>query len=186
MRRRGQCIDRVVAAVAALGFVAGAVPAAAQAEGVMRPATLPTAFVNSPYSVQLEVVADGATPQQPSQWILTGKLPDGLTLSSTGLISGTAPVIPQSATFTVAALDATYHPIAQAEYTLVVGTNTSADSALTPIGDQVVGPLGDVQRQLNLAVALVGYASCPVTHPYVLVAQLNTLIYHQPPHVGCP
>jgi hypothetical protein len=50
------------------------------------PITLPTATLNQPYSVQLQAV--GGAP--PYRWVLVGgSLPPGLSLSSTGVLSGT-------------------------------------------------------------------------------------------------
>ncbi len=71
--------------------------------GITNADPLPEGDVGSPYSVQL--IADGGTPPYTFE-VADGSLPDGLTLSSAGLISGT-PTTDGTHDFTVRVTDST-------------------------------------------------------------------------------
>ncbi|WP_180977433.1 putative Ig domain-containing protein [Janthinobacterium sp. ROICE36] len=88
------------------------------------PATLPAAIVATAYSQQLSA-SGGVAPY--AYTVLSGSLPAGLTLSSSGLLSGT-PTAAGSFTLTVQAADAHLFTGTQS-YTLVVA---SATLSLTP------------------------------------------------------
>lgn len=80
----------------------------------LSPTMLPDASVGVAYSEQLS--ADGGT--GPYLFTLSGALPAGLSLSSSGLISGT-PVAAMTSTFTVTAADI-YSSTGQQQYVLIV------------------------------------------------------------------
>ncbi|MBL8913236.1 MAG: hypothetical protein JNM17_21245 [Archangium sp.] len=80
----------------------------------LTPTMLPDASVGVPYSEQLS--ADGGT--GPYLFTLTGALPAGLSLSASGLISGT-PTTVMTSNFTVTAADI-YSSTGQQQYVLVV------------------------------------------------------------------
>ena len=78
-------------------------------------ANLPSPFLGSTYSMQLQATGSNG----PFTWTIgSGTLPKGLTLSSTGLLSGT-PVAPGTYDFTVSVADASNN-IATMSYSLVV------------------------------------------------------------------
>ena len=82
--------------------------------------SLPDATVGQPYSAQL--AATGGT--TPYKWkISSGTLPAGLTLSTSGLISGTPSSTATTSTFTVKVKDSTApkHEKAKATFTITVG-----------------------------------------------------------------
>ena len=102
----------------AIGDGSGLVCWGSNSEGQTQPQLTsdpPPGVVGVPYSFQFET-----TPQQPSpEYLVTsGRLPDGLTLSPSGELSGT-PTTAGSYTFTVTATDGAA-PDAQREVTLVV------------------------------------------------------------------
>lgn len=103
--------------------------------------SLPKAVIGKSYSASL--VATGGTP--PYSWsIESGHLPLGLTLSATGVISGT-PLVSQNAAFTVQVTDAgDPAQVAQAALTLTVGTGTALDPAVIPVVTDVIGGLTTV------------------------------------------
>ena len=96
------------------------------------PTTLPAATQNAVYSAQTLMATGGTGPYNWS--ISSGALPTGLSLSVTGVISGTPTVVPASYSFTVRATDA-YSCSSTRAYTLVVNcppvaiTTTSLTSA---------------------------------------------------------
>ena len=94
--------------------------------------TLPAGIVGTAYSEQLDA-AGGTTPYT---WTVTsGTPPAGLSLSSTGLLSGT-PATAGSVTFTVRVTDAASRTDTQS-LTLTVGSSLSISTATLP--DGVVG-----------------------------------------------
>ena len=100
--------------------------------------SMPQATVFHNYSLALQAL--GGTP--PYSWsIKSGHLPVGLTLSASGVISGT-PLVPQEATFTVQVTDASDPTqVADATLTLTVGTGTALDPTVVPLGTNVVNSL---------------------------------------------
>ena len=101
---------------ATLGSVSGATTVTVSSGGplTVNPITLPNAKVNQFYSVQL-IATGGAAPYR---WVLVGgSLPPGLTLSSSGLLSGTPTgpasgvALGSSAPFYVYVVDANYNSV---------------------------------------------------------------------------
>lgn len=111
---------------------------------------LPQATLNSPYSpVQLEA----ANGKQPYQWIATGDVPQGMTVTTGGMLDGT-PIHPGNYQFTVQVTDAT-GATASANLTLVV----------------VVAPLTILTTQLPPGTVGVSYGPAQLqatggTQPY--------------------
>ncbi len=126
---------------------------------------LPTATPGIPYSVSLS--ATGGVP--PYTWTTTGTLPPGLSLSTSGLISGT-PASAGNFTFTVQVSDTATPPqVANRTFTLIVGSAVSIITSTLPNGAvnksysvTLVGsggaqpytwtPSGAVPQGLNLSV----------------------------------
>jgi hypothetical protein len=187
---------RIAGGVVATGCTLTLGAAQADAAGTaIEPASLPSATINQPYSVQLQVVPNGVNPTPPIRWSSDLRLPSWLTLSQNGVLSGTAPAMPQSAQFDILAVDAA-DVVAFRTYTLTVGTGTSLDSVLVPLGDQVnalqgAGPEAEAQiaallAQINGMIAtLANVATCPLRNPAVVTSTLNTLLYGTPPSAFC-
>jgi hypothetical protein len=127
--------------------------------------------------VQLQVNGDGVAPQPPYKWTLGGSLPQGLSLSQSGLISGT-PYLPQTASFTISVLDANYASSGGRSFELTVGTNTPLDSTLVPLGTNALADMAATEQQVNGTVALVTYLAGGVQ---CLPSTLNTLLTGAPP-----
>lgn len=91
--------------------------------------SLPGATTGTPYSFQLQATGGSA----PYFWVLTfGTLPNGLSLSSNGLISGT-PTVTGTSAFAVQVTDSASHK-ASKEFALGVGTALSITTATLPNG----------------------------------------------------
>ncbi|HVB94424.1 MAG TPA: Ig domain-containing protein [Acidimicrobiales bacterium] len=125
---------------------------------VITTTSVPNARVGSAYSANLQ--ASGGVP--PYVWSLkSGSLPNGLSLSSSGTISGT-PHLPQTASFTVQVVDTgaqsgtdVYAPgqqTATQPLSMAVGSgNPTTDSTLEALGNEVVAAAASV----NVAIANV-------------------------------
>jgi len=101
---------------------------------------LPTAAVNSPYSIQI-----GASTSAPLTWsVISGNLPPGLTLSATGLLSGT-PTSLGTFDFTVQAKRTSPDQTASKQFrldvvsALVVLSLTNVPATMDPAQQVVVG-----------------------------------------------
>lgn len=106
-------------------------------------ANLPSPFLGSTYSMQLQAVGSNG----PFTWAVTaGSLPNGLTLSSGGLLSGT-PIAPGTYSFTVTVTDASNNT-ATMSYSLVV-----AQVPLT-LNIQVPSTAAQPLQQIDVAVTL--------------------------------
>jgi hypothetical protein len=156
----------VAACLAVAGLVA--VPASAGATTTFEmtggSGTLPGAVVGNPYDVQLDVPGAEAN----DFVVLNGTIPVGLTLSTSGLISG-VPSLPQTATFEVGAYDSGGVPQAFEYLSVVVSSgNPSLDPTLTPLGNSIAaaessltGPLlGEVT---SLSAELLRTLNCLLT-----------------------
>jgi hypothetical protein len=108
------------------------------------PATLPAAPLNLPYSYTFAAV--GGNPPYTWQYA-AGNLPTGLTLATTGVLSGT-PTAAGTYTFTVVLRDSTNNPAVNA-YTIVVGTGLTISTATTL-------PTGAVGTAYSQTLALTG------------------------------
>ena len=118
-------------------------------------ASLPTGTAGSDYSHQLN--AAGGT--SPYSWsVAVGSVPAGLTLSSSGLLSG-APTSSGWYTFTVQVADSSSTTqIAQATLSLTINSNPSATLTVTT-GNVPVGTVGrPYQAQLQAAGGVAPYA----------------------------
>jgi hypothetical protein len=126
-------------------------PASALADGDLGTLVVsapPNAIVGRAYSAQLRLTGiHGTVPTPPYTFMVQGDLPLGLTLSSSGLLSG-IPYLPQRASFTIGVYDGAAHggfdPLQMA-----VGTGTALDSLLVPAGTSVANGLADVDQGLN-------------------------------------
>jgi hypothetical protein len=99
--------------------------------------SLPSAFVDTPYSAQLALNLTGVT----AHWSLaSGSLPAGLTLSDGGLISGT-PTAAGSSTFSVKAQDTGNNRSATKQFTLAVVTKMVASPPAGAPRSEVGAPL---------------------------------------------
>lgn len=96
------------------------------------PPTLPGGSQGTPYSQQLTAIGGTA----PYAFTETGALPNGITLTSGGLLAGT-PTVAGSFPITVTATDANTCTGTQA-YTLVIGSPTQVTITLSPPSRQVV------------------------------------------------
>jgi Putative Ig domain len=147
--------------------------AAAQDEIYISNPQPPEAVLGQTYSYQLQVAGEnGYVAAQPVSFGTTGPLPEGLSLSSSGLISGT-PDLPQTAEFYVTFADSN-DGYGNATIDMTVGSGTaSLDPTLIPIGNEVISAEAsaqsaenNVEGEVNNAVAdaegLGGSALCAV------------------------
>jgi hypothetical protein len=182
VRMSGRRSRRGLLTATAVFAVLVAIPSAAVAGDIaLEPWPLPDGTIGQPYSVQLYVLATpGVTPQPPFTYRLNGNLPQGLSMSSSGLISGT-PLLTQTASFTLAVFDSAGNSSGGRDYTLTVGSgNSDLDSALVPAGTNTLADLAIVEQQvtqlgglLNPAYLLRVVGCIPST--------ISTLINHTPP-----
>jgi hypothetical protein len=132
---------------------------------VVTTTSVPAATLGSPYSATLQ--ATGGIP--PYSWsVASGSLPNGLSLSPSGTISGT-PQLPQTSSFGVQVVDTggangttIYSPQQQANQPLsiTVGSGTpSLDSALQSLGNEIVAAGGSVTGAIASVEAAVGPVS---------------------------
>ena len=103
--------------------------------------TLPPPVLGSPYSIQLSAAGSGG----PFTWsLLNGSLPNGLTLSTAGLISGT-PTAPGTFTFTLQVTDS-------------LNNSTSVPFTLTvpqvPLSLTIQAPAATPLQQIPVTVTL--------------------------------
>jgi hypothetical protein len=101
---------------------------------VVNPDTLPNGDVNSAY-IQTITASGGSSPY--SYAVTSGALPTGLTLSSSGVLSGT-PMIHSAYTFTVTAADAQGTSASQ-DYTITINPAVAINTASLANGDVGAG-----------------------------------------------
>ena len=104
-----------------------------------------TGATTAPYSFQLSATDDSG--DAPTYSLASGSLNPGLTLSSTGLISGTATGTTNTATFTVRATDVNGRFTDSGTLTLVASLRAAATytlAAVTALGSYVVGDVVNV------------------------------------------
>jgi len=118
-------------------------------------ATLPSPALGATYSAQLSATGTGA----PFAWSISGgALPDGLTLSSGGMISG-KPSAPGTFTFTVLVTDAANNTTTST-YTLIVPQ--------VPLALTIQAPSGPASPQQQLPITL----TLPQAYPVDLAGEL--------------
>jgi subtilisin-like proprotein convertase family protein len=115
-------------------------------EITISPPTVPTAVIDEPYSVAFSASGDGST--GPFTFSVTGALPDGLSLSTAGVLSGTPTELGEFA-FTITATDSTPAPIGPLSgsrgYTLTVSETIIFLDGFEPLP----GPEGDVDGEVE-------------------------------------
>ncbi len=116
---------------------------------VITSSTLTSGLVDTAYSMQL--VASGG--KAPLVWALaSGSLPSGLTLSASGVISGTATTV-GSSSFTVAVTDAATTPLSSSKALTLNITAPTLSITTASIGNGVVGKALSTQLSLSGGIA---------------------------------
>jgi hypothetical protein len=159
---------------------------------VVTTTSLPNTTVGMAYSAALQ--ASGGVP--PYSWsIASGSLPEGLSLSSTGTISGTTE-LPQTSTFVVQVMDTgaqsgtnLYAPEQQTateQLSIAVSSGSSSlDSTLESLGNTIVGAEGNATGELSVVTGLLGTLDGALSNLEqtisCLPAGLSTLLDGTPP-----
>ena len=116
---------------------------------VITSSTLTSGLVDTAYSMQL--VASGG--KAPLVWALaSGSLPSGLTLSASGVISGTATTV-GSSSFTVVVTDAATIPLSSSKALTLNITAPTLSMTTASIGNGVVGKALSTQLSLSGGIA---------------------------------
>jgi hypothetical protein len=171
----------VIAATVAIGAVAQAVPASAATvttttftltSNSRGTATLPAATLGRQYSVQL----DDGSPTGTDTYRGYGTWPVGISMSTDGLIHGTASLPQSTKVLVIASDDATRTDVRQEFLTLTVSSgNPTLDPTLIPLVSAVVNSTGTTLDEVQGEIALVeGIESCladPQAPPTCLLGQ---------------